>query len=49
MGKSKEERIRKLKKKRIWPSIVGLILILLLFGVVMVAALWLSGVDIVQR
>lgn len=49
MGKSKEERIRKLKKKRIWPSIVGLILILLLFGVVMVAALGLSGVDIVQR
>ena len=49
MGKSKEERIRKLKKKRIWPSIVGLVLILLLFVVVMVAALGLSGIDIVQR
>ncbi len=49
MGKSKEERIRKLNKKRIWPSIVGLVLILFLFGIVMVAALGLSCMDIVQR
>jgi len=49
MSKSKEERIKKLKKKRIWPSILGLILILFVFIVIMVAALAVSGVDIVQR
>ncbi|MBQ7954328.1 MAG: EAL domain-containing protein [Lachnospiraceae bacterium] len=49
MGKSKEERIKKLKKKRIWPSVVGLILILCVFGIVMASALGLSGMDIVQR
>lgn len=49
MGKSKEERIKKLKKKRIWPSLLGLVLILFLFGIVMAAALGLSGLDIVQR
>jgi len=49
MSKSKEERIKKLKKKRIWPSLLGLFFILFLFGVVMAAALGLSGMDIVQR
>ena len=49
MSKSKEERIKKLKKKRIWPSVVGLFFILFLFGIVMAAALGLSGMDIVQR
>ncbi|MBQ8039553.1 MAG: hypothetical protein IJ274_06755, partial [Lachnospiraceae bacterium] len=46
---AKEERIRKLKKKHIWPSILGLVLILCLFVVIMIVALALSGVDIVQR
>ena len=49
MGKSKEERIKKLKKKRIWPSVLGLIFILFVFGIVMAAALGFSGLDIVQR
>ena len=49
MSKSKEERIKKLKKKRIWPSVLGLFFILFLFGIVMAAALGLSGMDIVQR
>jgi len=49
MSKSKEERIKKLKKKRIWPSVLGLILILCIFIVLMVVALGVSGMDIVQR
>lgn len=49
MNKSKEKRIKKFKKKRIWPSVLGLILILCIFIVVMAAALWMSGIDIVQR
>ena len=49
MSKSKEERIKKLKKKRIWPSVLGLILILCIFSVIMAAALGMSGMDIVQR
>ncbi|MBQ9141253.1 MAG: hypothetical protein IJX63_05595 [Lachnospiraceae bacterium] len=49
MGKSKEERIKKLKKKHIWPSVLGLILILFIFTVVMVVALAVASADIVQR
>ncbi|MBO5353791.1 MAG: EAL domain-containing protein [Lachnospiraceae bacterium] len=49
MSKSKEERIRKFKKKRIWPSVLGLVLILCIFSVIMASALGLSGMDIVQR
>jgi len=49
MRKSKEERIKKLKKKYIWPSLLGLFFVLLLCIVVMVAAFLLSGLDIVQR
>lgn len=49
MVKSKEERIKKLKKKHIWPSIVGLVIILLIFTVILVAALGISGMDIVHR
>ena len=49
MNKSKEERIKKLKKKHIWPSIVGLIIILLIFTAIMFAALGISGMDIVHR
>ena len=49
MSKSKEKRIRKFKKKRIWPSILGLFFILCIFGVVMVSALGGAGMDIVQR
>ena len=49
MNKSKEKRIKKLKKKRIWPSVLGLILILCIFVVIMVFALGGAGMDIVQR
>ena len=49
MNKSKEKRIKRLKKKRIWPSILGLFIILCIFSVIMVVALAVSGMDIVQR
>jgi len=49
MSKTKEERIKKLKKNRIWPSVLGLIFILFVFSIVMLAALGLSGMDIVRR
>ncbi len=50
MAKSKkEQRIKKLNKNRIWPSVTGLIIMLLLFCVVMIAAIAASGADIVQR
>ncbi len=34
MGKTKEKRIKRLKKKRIWPSVIGLFFILFIFAVV---------------
>ncbi|MBQ2823431.1 MAG: EAL domain-containing protein [Oscillospiraceae bacterium] len=49
MGKTKEQRIRKLKKSRIWPSVLGLFLILILFSIILVAVLSASAVDIVQK
>ena len=49
MGKTKEQRIKKLKKNRIWPSILGLILILLIFTVILIASMAASAADIVQR
>ncbi|MBQ8171680.1 MAG: EAL domain-containing protein [Oscillospiraceae bacterium] len=49
MSRSKEKRIKKFRKKHIWPSIVGLILILLIFILVMVLAFDLAVADILQR
>lgn len=49
MGKSKEERIKKLKKNRIWPSVLGLFFILFIFTVILISALGASAADIVQR
>jgi hypothetical protein len=48
MSKSKDKRIKKLKKIHIWPSIVGLFLIILVFAVVMFMALVMSGTDLIQ-
>lgn len=48
MSKSKDKRIKKLKKIHIWPSIVGLFLIILVFAVVMSIALVMSGTDLIQ-
>ena len=49
MSKTKEQRIKKLKKNRIWPSILGLILILLISALVLALVMAASAVDIVQR
>ncbi|MBE6764733.1 MAG: EAL domain-containing protein [Ruminococcaceae bacterium] len=49
MSKSKDQRIKKLKKNRIWPSVLGLIFIIFLFSLISTAALAVSGVDIVQK
>lgn len=49
MSRSKDERIKKLKKKRIWPSVLGLFLILSLFSILTLAILAFACLDIVQR
>ena len=42
-------RIKKLKKKRIWPSVLGLFFISFLFAVILFAHLGTSMLDIIQR
>jgi len=49
MNKAKEQRINKLKKKHIWPSILGLFLILIVFSLILLAAVGVSAGDIVHR
>lgn len=49
MNNSKDKRIKRLKKKRIWPSILGLFIIICIFSVLIVALLAVAGVDVVQR
>ena len=49
MGKSKEKRIKKYKKKHIWPSIVGLSLILAIFSVILSAIMLGIALDIVEK
>lgn len=49
MNKSKDKRIKKLKKKHIWPSVLGLILILFICFIAIVMMLSVSIVDIVFR
>lgn len=49
MGISKEERIKKLKKKHIWPSVLGLVIILFVFSIILLAGVSLSVLDIVNR
>ncbi len=49
MSKTKEERIRQFRKKRIWPSVLCMVLIIVVFTVVMIAALIVSSTDIIQK
>ncbi len=49
MSKSKDKRIKKLKKKRIWPSILGLFIITTVFAVSMIIVLVTSVVDVVTN
>ncbi len=48
MSKAKDKRIKKLKRKRIWPSILGLFLIASVFLVFMLVVLVTSVVDVVD-
>ena len=49
MGKSKDKRIKKLGKKRIWLSVVGLLFILFFFFCIIMAILAASTIDVMQR
>ncbi|MBP3616780.1 MAG: EAL domain-containing protein [Lachnospiraceae bacterium] len=49
MGRTKEKRISRLKKKRIWPSIVGLFFVLIFFVVVILVGLGLVVVEVTNR
>jgi len=49
MSRAKDKRINKLKKKRIWPSVLGLFLILLVSITIITAVMAFACLDIVQR
>ncbi len=49
MSNLKEKRIKKLKKKRIWPSMVGLCLILFALVIVVVAILEMYFADLIDK
>ena len=49
MANSKDKRIKKMRKKHIWPYILGLFVITLIFGSVLVIWCLLSISDVVQR
>lgn len=49
MINSKNERIKKLKKKRIWPSILGLALITILFSIVLALLVEVNVYDVLKR
>ena len=48
MATSKDKRIKKFKRKRIWPSIVGMIIIVLIFAFMMVLMFEVSVLNIAQ-
>ena len=48
MSDSRDKRIKKLKKKRIWPSILGLFLITFIFAIILLVQLAVSGIDVIQ-
>jgi len=49
MGITKDKRIKKLGKKRIWPSILGLFIIMFFMSIMMAATVSLTCIDIMQR
>ncbi len=49
MSEAKNKRIKKLKKKRIWPSIVGLIFLSILLTVLMIFVLGLLGFEVIKN
>ena len=49
MNKSKEKRIKKFRKKHIWPSVLGLFFIMFIFSSVLIVAMTTSAMDVVHR
>ena len=49
MSKLKDKKIKKLRKKRIWPSIFGLLFLLCIFALIILISMASSCLDIVQR
>lgn len=49
MSDSKDKRIKKLKKKRIWPSVLGLFIIAFIFFIILVAQVGVNAIDVVQK
>ena len=49
MDNSKDKRIKKLKKKYIWPSMLGMFIILTAFALVIVVLIQQSSEDIIKR
>ncbi len=49
MDNSKDKRIKKLKKKYIWPSMLGMLIILTAFALVIVVLIQQSSEDIIKR
>ena len=49
MSESKDKRIKKLKRKRIWPSIVGLFVLTSIFAIMLLALVGSNIEDVVKR
>lgn len=49
MTNAKDKRIKKLKKKRIWPSVFGLLFMLFLFAVIVTVIIASVGLDVFDR
>ena len=49
MSNSKDKRIKKLKKLRVWPSIVGLFVITFIFAIILIVQLWVNMLDVIQK
>ena len=49
MSDSKDKRIKKLKNKSIWPSILGLFFIIIIFAFLLIVQLGTNVVDIIRK
>ena len=49
MSNSKDKRIKKLRKLRVWPSIVGLFVITFIFAIILIVQLWVNMLDVIQK
>ena len=49
MSNSKDKRIKKLRKLRVWPSIVGLFVITFIFAIILIVQLWVNMLDVIRK